>query len=60
MTGQPPQDRSWDDLLGPDRDPEAALAEVRRSLGIGVPRVRHGDRPDVHGLAEDLGLGRPE
>lgn len=52
-----PQDRSWDDLLGPDRDPAEAVAEVRTSLGIGVPRVRYGEGlPDVHGLAEELGV----
>ncbi len=53
----PPQDRSWDDLLGPDRDPAEVVAEVRSSLGIGVPRVRYGEGlPDVHGLAEELGV----
>lgn len=57
MSGQPPQDRSWEDLLGPDGDQDAAVDEVRRSLGIGVPRVRYGDGlADVGGLAGHLGL----
>ncbi len=45
------------DLTGQPRDPGETLAEVRHQLGIGVPRVRHRqDGPDVHGLAEGLGL----
>ena len=31
------------ELLTPDRDPAEMVAEVRNSLGIGVPRVRYGD-----------------
>jgi hypothetical protein len=46
------------DLTGPVRDPGETLAEVRHQLGIGTPRARHRppDGPDVHGLAEGLGL----
>jgi hypothetical protein len=57
VTGLLPQDQSWDDLLDPAADPAEAVEEVRRSLGIGVPRVRYGDGlPDVGELAGDIGL----
>jgi len=60
VTGLPPQDRDWDDLLGPPArpagDPEL-VAEARHLLGLdSARRVRHGDMPDVDGLAEELGL----
>lgn len=60
MSGLPPQDRDWEDLLysGPDRDPQETADEVRRSRGIGVPRTRYQPPdpglPDVSGLAARL------
>lgn len=46
---------SIEDLTGQPGDPDATVAEVRRSLGIGVPRVRF-QPPEISGLADDLGL----
>jgi hypothetical protein len=48
-------------LPGRSPDPREIEAEIKRSLGIGVPRVRYqpgpqDGRPDVSGLAEGLGL----
>jgi hypothetical protein len=46
-----------EDLTGPAGDPDAAVAEVRHSLGIGTPRVRYGqDQPDTRDLRKELGL----
>jgi hypothetical protein len=48
---------SADELFGPPGDPDAAIAQVRRDLGLpGAPRPPRRDGPDVHGLSEDLGL----
>lgn len=47
---------SIEDLTGPPGDPDATLAEIRHQLGIGAPRVRYGDLPDVSGLAGEIGL----
>jgi hypothetical protein len=57
---QEPLDQGWDDLLrtGPARSRDETTEELKRSLGIGVPRVRYQPGlPDVSGLAEELGLG---
>jgi hypothetical protein len=37
-------------LAGPVAD------QIKESLGVGVPRIRYKDRPDISGLAEGLGL----
>ena len=63
MNGLPPQERSWDDLLGPDRAaPGELLDGMRRQLGLdAAPRPGYRDEglPDVGDLAEDLGcIGR--
>jgi hypothetical protein len=55
----PPQDKSWDELLEtrPARPADELQQDMRHLLGIDARRVRHGEElPDVHGLAEDLGL----
>ena len=47
-----------EELFGPPGDPDAALAKVRRDLGLPgsqAPQRRQGG-PDVTGLAEHLGL----
>ena len=56
----PPQDQSWEDLLGarPQRGQDEVIDAVKHELGISARRVRYAppDGPDVHGLADDLGL----
>jgi hypothetical protein len=60
MTGLPPQERSWDDLLGTDRAaPGELVQDVQRQLGpdpLPSRRERPDGLPDVTGLAEGLGL----
>ncbi len=56
MTGVPPQNMDWDELLGPAGDPQDTVDEVKRSLGIGVLRRRY-DGPDLR--LQDLAGSSP-
>ncbi len=56
MPGQPPQDCSWDDLLGPD-SPGPADIEATLREGIGERRAYVRVPDGYHGLADDEGGG---
>jgi hypothetical protein len=65
-----PQDRRWDDLLGPDRDPAEVIEDTKRLLGLDARKVRYGDGlPGVRGwlstwawcpVSDEGGLGLPQ
>lgn len=50
------------ELTGPARYPAETMTEVKRALGLNVPRSVHGRKlgqdplPDVGGLAREIGL----